>query len=82
MSSIRYAIGIVIAVKIRKMDWRRAKSIAFLPGRPEAPPWFKNYVEIENFNGGTWPLHPGTDQVGPMLAAGNEMMWLYKAAPK
>lgn len=64
------------------IDWRSAKSVDFVAGEPGASAWWTNYIKVHSNTGGYWPLHPGTNQIGPMLAAGNEMMRLCKNVPK
>ncbi|MCW1404043.1 hypothetical protein OKA06_17670 [Novosphingobium sp. MW5] len=64
-----------------RIDWRKARSIEFVPGEATATPWWQNWVKVTSASGGYWPLHPGASQVGPMMAAGNEMMRLCKSVP-
>lgn len=64
-----------------RIDWRKATAIRFMPGKPDASAWWRNFVQVDSAGGGYWPLHPGQDQVGAMLAAGNELMTLCKGVP-
>jgi hypothetical protein len=59
--------------------WKDADRVTFEPGRPDAEPWWRNYVEVGSPTG-TWPLHPSPEQVGAMMAAANELIALCKTA--
>lgn len=69
-----------VAAGAFKIDWRKARSIEFVPGEATASPWWQNWVKVTSPTG-YWPLHPGPSQVGPLMAAGNEMMRLCKTVP-
>lgn len=59
--------------------WEQANRVAFEPGKPDATAWWRNYVEVSSPSG-SWPLHPSPEQVGPMMAAANELIELCKPA--
>jgi hypothetical protein len=59
--------------------WKDADRVTFEPGKPDAEPWWRNYVQVAS-PAGTWPLHPSPEQVGAMMAAANELIALCKTA--
>lgn len=63
------------------IPWASAASLEFKPGEPNAGAFWRNYINVNATHPGYWPLHPSSEQVGPMLQAGNELIALCKGAP-
>jgi hypothetical protein len=62
------------------IDWRTVSAVGFVPGAADAKPWWRNWVKV-SVAGGYFPVHAAPEQVGPLMAAANDLMRLCRPVP-
>jgi hypothetical protein len=62
------------------IDWRKVVDVTFVPGAADAKPWWRNWVKV-SIASGYYPVHVAPEQVGPLMAAANDLIRLCRPVP-